>query len=129
MSGFNLSIPKNCLLYLITLHPAKIPQFWEQELLTTHQVSTSEWQKGHLRQTFVTLLFSLFLSFLSKVAIPTANSSGDTKKIRQGTKPTYNPLQILSEAHKEVKQNTCQEFSSYLDLEWLSNSQVCSFDN
>lgn len=62
--------------------------------------SASEQHKGHLQhQTYITLLFSLFLSLLSQVAIPFANSLGDTKKIRHGTKPAYNPLQISSEAH------------------------------
>lgn len=71
----------------------------------SHQVSALEQQKGHLQcQTHITLLFSLFFTFLPQVDILIANSLGDTKKTRQRTKPTFNPLQLSSEVHtKESK--------------------------
>lgn len=56
------------------------------------------------RQTFVYFLFSLFLPFPPQVAIPVANSLGDTKERRQGTKPIYNPLQVSEALTRKSKQ-------------------------
>lgn len=55
-------------------------------------------------QTYVNFLFSLFLPFPPQVAIPVANSLGDTKEGRQGTKPIYNPPQISEALTKKSKQ-------------------------
>lgn len=55
-------------------------------------------------QTFVNFLFSLFLPFPPQVGLPVANSLGDTKEMKQGTKPIHNLLQISEALTKKSKQ-------------------------
>lgn len=65
----------------------------------------------------------------SSACHPDCKLLGWHKENQTGNKTYIQPSPgIIRGTHREVR-DTSQEFSSYLDLEWLSNSQVCSFDN